>query len=269
MNVTFGAKSDVGLKRHHNEDRFCTVPHLGLYVVCDGMGGHRSGEAASRLAVEAIEKHFQEAGRNPALPMIGYYDPAFLDQTNRLASAIRFANHVINNEAQHQPQWAGMGTTVVAAVLGEQVLSIAHVGDSRLYLIREDSIQPVTVDYSLVAERIREGLLTEDEAERSPRKNIVTRALGIDVTVDVELEEIPVMSGDVLVMCSDGLTHGVKAVEILQAVRSGKDLHAVSDHLVDMANAGGGEDNITVVLIAVPQRASRSVWRRIRNLMYA
>jgi serine/threonine protein phosphatase PrpC len=265
MDMTYGAKSDVGRKRSHNEDRFCADPHLGLYVVCDGMGGHKAGEVASRLAVEVIEKHVRDAHENPALPLIGYDDPAFSQQTNRLASAIRLANHIIYCEAQTQSHYAGMGTTVVSAVLSGQVLSIAHVGDSRMYLIRGDTIQPLTADHSLVAEQVREGLLTGEEAERSPRKNVVTRALGVEVTVDVELCEVPVMSGDILMLCSDGLTRGVKAEDILHAVRSEEDSQAVSERLVQMANAAGGEDNTTVVVVSVPESARTGVWGRIRN----
>ncbi|MGH7233606.1 MAG: Stp1/IreP family PP2C-type Ser/Thr phosphatase [Nitrospiraceae bacterium] len=265
MEIRYGAKSDVGRKRSHNEDCFCADPELGLYVVCDGMGGHRAGELASSLAVEMIAKHFQESHRDPNLPMIGYYDPAFTSRTNRLASAIRLANHVINREAHNQPQFAGMGTTVVSAVLSDQVLSMAHVGDSRLYLIRGHRIEPLTADHSVVAEQVRDGLLTEDEAERSPQRNVVTRALGAEVTVDVELGEIPVMSGDVLLLCSDGLTRGVKADAILQVVRSEDDAQAISDRLIEMANTAGGEDNTTVVLVAVSKGMRHGVWRRLRR----
>lgn len=267
MNCDYSAKSDVGHRRSHNEDRFCVVRSLGLYVICDGMGGHDAGEVASRLAVEVIEKHFQDARRDPHLPIIGYDDPALLGQTNRLASAIRLANHAVNSEARHQQQSAGMGTTVVAAVVGDQVLSIAHVGDSRLYLIRESNIQLLTGDHSLVAEQVREGLLTEDEAERSPRRNIVTRALGIEATVDVELGEIPVKSGDILLLCSDGLTRTVKARDILHAVIETDNIQSVADRLIDMANTAGGEDNTTVILVAVPHTTVQGVWERLRKRM--
>jgi serine/threonine protein phosphatase PrpC len=269
MNIAYGAKSDVGLKRSHNEDAFCTDPQLGLYVVCDGMGGGNAGEVASGLAVEVIEKHMREAFHDPALPMIGYYDSAFFQQTNRLASAIRLANHAINLEAQNQPRYTGMGTTVVSAVLRGQVLSIAHVGDSRMYLIRGNSIQPLTADHSLVAEQVREGLLTEEEAERSSRKHIVTRALGVETTVDVELGEVPVASGDIVLLCSDGLTREVKPGDILQTVRGQRDLQALSERLIEMANAAGGDDNTTVMLVTVLETARPGIWRRLRNRILA
>ncbi|HJU06626.1 MAG TPA: Stp1/IreP family PP2C-type Ser/Thr phosphatase [Nitrospiraceae bacterium] len=265
MAIHYGARSDTGLKRSRNEDCFCADPESGLYVVCDGMGGHQSGKVASTLAVEAIAGHVQQSHRDGSLPMVGYDDPAFSRQTNRLASAIRVANHVIHQEACRRLQCAGMGTTVVAAVLDGPILSIAHVGDSRLYLIRDDRIQPLTADHSVVAEQIREGLLTEEEAARSPQKNIVTRALGVEITVDVELSEIPVMRDDVLLLCSDGLTQGVSPRDILHAVRSEHDVQAASDRLIDMANAAGGEDNTTVVLVIVPQDTRPGVWRQIRD----
>jgi len=265
MEVAVGAKTDVGLKRSHNEDDLCVDPALGLFVVCDGMGGGNAGEVASRLAVEEIQKHITEARQNESLPMVGEYDRQFSPTTNRLASAIRSANRVIRDEAKSKAGQEGMGTTVVSAVLNGSVLSIAHVGDSRIYLIRGESIQPLTADHSLVAEQVRRGLLTEEEAERSPQKNIITRALGIDDSVDVDLDEIPLMQGDGVLLCSDGLTRGVKPAEILDVVRTAKAPQAVSERLIERANAAGGLDNTTVVLVTVQSRAGASSWQRIWN----
>jgi len=267
MDIACGAKSDIGLKRTQNEDRFCLDPSLGLYVVCDGMGGHKAGEVASRLAVEVIQKHLLEGKEKTQAPIIGGYDAAFLPQTNRLASAIRLANQAIHREAQRHLDYAHMGTTVVSALISGQVLSFAHVGDSRLYLIRGETIHPLTMDHSLVMEQIRDGLLTEEEAERSTQRHIVTRALGIDDTVDVELGELPIVNGDLLLLCSDGLTRGVRLLEIVRAIHDQPDLQAASERLIALANAAGGEDNTTVILLA-PQHPSRPcVWRRIRDLI--
>jgi PPM family protein phosphatase len=267
MGTPYGAKSDVGLKRVQNEDRFCIDPSLGLYVVCDGMGGHKAGEVASGLAVEVIQKHLLENRHEGHAPLIGRYDAAFLPQTNRLASAIRLANHAIHGEAQHHLDYARMGTTVVSALISGQVLSFAHVGDSRLYLIRGDSIQPLTTDHSLVVEQMRDGLLTEEEAERSAQRHIVTRALGVEATVDVELGELPVINGDVLLLCSDGLTRGVPSGDIVRAVHDQPDLQIASEQLITLANAAGGEDNTTVILVACRNRTQPSVWHRIRDLV--
>ncbi len=263
MVIAVGAKTDVGLKRSHNEDNLCVDPDLGLYVVCDGMGGQNAGEVASRLAVETIQKHLREACDNAALPMTGDYDRQFSAKTNRLASAIRLANQVIRMEAKEQTGQEGMGTTVVSAVLNGPVLSIAHVGDSRMYLIRGNEIRPLTADHSLVAEQVRRGMMTEEEAERSPQKNIITRALGVEDAVDVELDEVPLMQGDGVLLCSDGLTRGVTPAEILDAIRREKEPQAASERLVELANAAGGLDNTTVVLVTIQDTADSSLGQRV------
>ena len=151
-------------------------PSLGLYVVCDGMGGGNAGEIASALAVEAIQGHLAEAARHAGLPLIGPCDATVSAPANRLASAIRTANEIVHRESWSKPHYAGMGTTVVAALLYEDVLAIAHVGDSRLYLVRNRTIQALTTDHSWVTDQIFKGLLTEEEAKRSPRRNIVTKS---------------------------------------------------------------------------------------------
>lgn len=261
MEQTVGAKSDVGLKRDHNEDRYCAEPELGLYVVCDGMGGRNAGEVASSLAVDVIQRHLREARGNARLPMIGAYDEKFSAPTNRLASALRLANRIVSGAARSKPDQAGMGTTVVAILLTGNVLSVAHIGDSRLYVIRGDGIQPLTEDHSLVAEQVRRGILTEEEAERSANKNIVTRALGVEETVQVDLDELPVEKNDVFLLCSDGLTRGVKPAEILHTVRREPTPQAAAERLIEQANAAGGEDNTTVVLVAL--RQGGGFWRRI------
>jgi len=255
-----GAKSDVGLKRAHNEDSYCADPRLGLYVVCDGMGGRNAGEVASSLAVEVIQRHLREAEADATLALLGQFDPKFSVRTNRLASALRLANQVVHGAAGSQPDRKGMGTTVVAALLTGHVLSVAHIGDSRLYLIRGEDIQPLTEDHSLVAEQVRRGILTEEEAERSSQKNIVTRALGIEESVAVDLDELPLQAGDWLLLCSDGLTRGVKAAEIAAVLRAEPAPQAAAERLVELANAAGGEDNTTVLLVAL--RRGGGFWRR-------
>jgi PPM family protein phosphatase len=259
MNIAVGAKTDVGLKRLRNEDSLCVDPEVGLYVVCDGLGGRNAGDVASRLAVEVIHKHIREARRNANLPLVGAYDEQFSPLTNRLASAIRLANQAIRDAAKKQRDQEGMGTTVVSAVLNGQELSVAHVGDSRMYLIRGDSIEPLTEDHSLVAEQVRMGMLSAEEAERSPQRNIITRALGTDDAVDVELDEFPLRQGDMLLLCSDGLTRDVKPAEILASIRREKDPQASAERLVELANAAGGLDNTTVILVSILHGA-RTGW---------
>ncbi len=263
--ILHGAHSDVGLRRPHNEDRHCADPHLGLFVVCDGMGGGNAGEIASVMAVETIHRHFSEATQHPDLPFVGELDHRVSPATNRLASAIRLANTVINQAAGNRPEWSGMGTTVVAAALTDHILSFAHVGDSRLYLVRNQTIQPLTMDHSWVAEQVRQGFLTEAEAERSPRRNIVTRALGVEATVDVTLGELPLFPDDLLLLCSDGLTKGVQASTILDTLLDPKDAQTLSRRLIALANAAGGEDNTTVIVLAVREEQDCGLWQRLRQ----
>ena len=263
------AKSDTGLKRPNNEDRFVADPPLGLYVVCDGMGGGNAGEIAGALAVEAIHAHLAEATRHADLPLIGPCDATVSAPANRLASAIRAANEVVHRESWSRPDYAGMGTTVVAALLREEVLAIAHVGDSRLYLVRNGTIQSLTTDHSWVTEQILKGFITEEEAERSPSKNIVTRALGVESSLDVELAEVPVKGGDMLLLCSDGLTRGVRPIDILHILSGSENLPTMSDRLIAMANEAGGDDNTTVVIVALRDELQSGLWERLKNRFVA
>jgi PPM family protein phosphatase len=263
------AKSDTGLKRPHNEDRFVADSPLGLYVVCDGMGGGNAGEIASALAVETIHTHLAEAAQRADLPLIGSCDATVSPTANRLASAIRAANDAIHRESWSRPDYVGMGTTVVAALLHDEVLAIAHVGDSRLYLIRNGAIQSLTTDHSWVTEQMLKGFITAEEAERSPRRNIVTRALGVENSVDVELTEVPVKSGDILLLCSDGLTRGVRPNDVLHILGGPDSLPAMSDRLIAMANEAGGDDNTTVVIVALRDDLHAGLWERLKKLFAA
>jgi len=244
-------------------------PRLGLYVICDGMGGGNAGEIASALAVEAIHAHLAEAARRADLPLIGPSDATVSAPANRLASAIRAANDTIHRESWSRPDYAGMGSTVVAALLHEEVLAIAHVGDSRLHLVRNGTIQALTTDHSWVTEQILKGLMTEEEAEHSPRRNIVTRALGVESSVDVELTEVPVKTGDMLLLCSDGLTRDVRPDDILHILKGSEDLPTLSDRLIAMANEAGGNDNTTVVVVALRDELQTGLWERLKKRFVA
>ena len=260
------AKSDIGRKRPHNEDCFVADGSLGLYVVCDGMGGGNAGEVASRMAIETIVAHVRSpVGKLPAARTAPAEpnDPNLAPATNQLTQAIRAANAEVFRASWKEPKYAGMGTTVAAARLSEHLLSIAHVGDSRVYLIREGAMQPLTTDHSWVAEQVAQGYMTEEEAERSPRRNIVTRAVGVDSTVDIDVIEMPVFDGDLLLLCSDGLTRGVRAVDILRTVQQNGDLREKTDRLIALANDAGGDDNVTVMLIVVGSKANARLWQRL------
>jgi protein phosphatase len=241
-------KTDVGMVRKGNEDAFSLAPDKGLLVVADGMGGHASGEVASRMAVDAIRNYFTDAAQAGKAPLIGAYDDDFTEATNRLGSAVRLANMAIYEAARGNAQWRGMGTTVVCALLHNGKLSIAHVGDSRLYLIRAGDIEQLTDDHSVVAEQVKRELISREEADRSEIKNILTRAVGNEAEVEVDLNELNLLGGDILVLCTDGLTNMVRDEEIRSAALAGRDPAAAGQRLVELANRAGGRDNITVVV---------------------
>lgn len=261
--VTHSALSDIGRKRTRNEDRYCADATLGLFVVCDGMGGHRAGDIASALAVETVHRHINEASQRPSLPLIGRTDPGLSPPSNRLASALCEANRVLHREGSRKQDWAGMGTTAVAILLTDQLISFAHVGDSRLYLVRSHAIHPLTADHSWVAEQVRSGLMTESEAERSPQRNIVTRALGVAPDVDVTVGETELQIGDRLLLCSDGLTKGVSTGTILKTLALTDDMRGAAERLVALANDAGGEDNTTVITLALHDAREQPLWSQV------
>jgi serine/threonine protein phosphatase PrpC len=238
-------------------------PQLGLFVVCDGMGGHKAGEVASRLAADGVREHIREGLQRADLGLVGQHDPKFSASTNLLASAVRFANDVVCRAANSRSDYEGMGTTMVAAFLDGAVVSIAHVGDSRVYLRRGDDLRKLTEDHSLVVDQVRRGLLTEEEAEHSPLQNIITRAIGMEATIEVTLSESTLIPGDCLLLCSDGLTRGVRPDKILDAIRAAPDPQTASDELVALANQAGGEDNTTVIVIMTRLGVRREHWRRL------
>ena len=257
------AETDIGRKRSHNEDCYAAEPALGLYVVCDGMGGGNAGEVASHMAIDAILAYVKaETGRGCVADR-ATVNPALSPLTSQLADAIRAANETVYRASREYAKYAGMGTTVVAARLTGRHVSVAHVGDSRLYLIRNGAIQTLTSDHSWVAEQVAKGYMTEEEAERSPRRNIVTRALGIESSVDIDLAEITVSNGDLLLLCSDGLTRGVRCHDILRTVDEAGELCDKTHRLVSLANDAGGDDNITVLLVSVQESAAGRLLHRL------
>ena len=241
-------QTDVGMVRKNNEDSFFLELDKGLMVVADGMGGHASGEIASRMAVDAIGNYFTDPAAGSKTPLIGTFDEDFTETTNRLGSAVRLANMAIYEAARSNTQWQGMGTTMVCALLHDRKLSIAHVGDSRLYLIRAGGIEQLTDDHSVVAEQVKQELISREEAEKSEIKNILTRAVGTKAEVEVDLNELDLLGGDILVLCTDGLTNMVRDEEILSVVLAGQDPAAAGQRLIERANAGGGQDNITAIV---------------------
>lgn len=254
MRIQVGARTDLGRVRSNNEDSFKLVPELNLFILSDGMGGEAHGEVASNLAVEAIAAHCLEGGQKPDLPYL--VDPrAELDEkTNRLASAVQLANRMIFESAQKHAAQRGMGATVVAVWINDQRLSVAHVGDSRVYLLRAGEFQQITDDHSLVAEQVRRGILTREQADSSDMQSVLIRALGIEPEVQVDADEHLLMEGDTLVLCSDGLSRMVSDLEIASTLLSRTGMQSTADRLIELANEYGGEDNVSVVLVRVEPR---------------
>ena len=243
--------SDVGCKRPHNEDSTATNEALGVLVLADGMGGYKAGEVASAIAVTGVYNDI-ESGLEDSRPA-GMDQASGLDKHSVLIrNAVSRANSTIYNTAQADEQCKGMGTTVVTAITYEDKISIAHVGDSRLYRLRDNDFKQITKDHSLVQELIDRGLFSPEEAEQNAPKNLVTRALGIGAKVEIDVIEDELAIGDIYLLCSDGLTDMVKDEEIhLTLGKYSGNLAQAADKLVEIANKYGGKDNISVILARV------------------
>jgi serine/threonine protein phosphatase PrpC len=253
--LTARGKTDQGLVRANNEDNFLVDEKLGLLVVADGMGGHASGEMASQLAVTIIRDYFQGT-RKP----IGSADNTCSAESNMLRSAIVLANQAVYEAAQSSPQLKGMGTTIAAVVLTGHRASIAHIGDSRVYLVRGGAIEQLTDDHSIVNEQVRLELITREEATKSEMKNILTKALGIGPDMEPDLNEMTLFDGDILLLCSDGLHGMVSDDVILETVASADHPDAVCDYLIGKALENGGGDNVTVVAGYVKKKKWYGAW---------
>lgn len=247
--------TDVGQRRDHNEDSFLVDQVLGLFIVADGMGGHAGGGTASRLAVDTIQGSVREAReREPDLfgAPLGVEESPLPDV---LREAVEAACTRIFQTAQGDPDLAGMGTTVTAALVDGRTAFIAHVGDSRCYLLRDARIYQVSEDHSLVNEQLKAGAISVDEAKHSRFKNIITRSVGFEQQVQVDLMGVELETGDVLLICCDGLSNLVDDAEILHASQESS-FEETPSRLIELANERGGDDNITVVVIGVQEPTS-------------
>ncbi len=247
--LKFGARTDTGCVRENNEDSFRVAPEIGLFVLSDGMGGMEAGEVASRLAVDAVLDHCREAEANPALPLVGESIDGVSGASNRLVSAIRSANEKIYRASQQDAAHRGMGATIVAVKRDGERISVAHVGDSRIYRLRAGKFEQLTNDHSFVAEQVRNGKMTQQEADSSTMQNVLVRALGIDPTVEVDLSELPLEEGDTLLLCSDGLTRELTDAQIAAVLGERRNPDAAAGELVDLAKQAGGGDNVTVIVL--------------------
>jgi protein phosphatase len=242
-------RTDVGLRREHNEDALLVLPEFGLAVVCDGLGGHQAGEVASAMAVETVRLFFERT-RDPEATWPFPYDDSVDEPTNLLEVAVQWANRRIRDVAEHDSgSKQGMATTFVGVLLREQSAHFAWVGDSRGYLLRDGALIPATTDHSLVNELIRAGQLTEEEVPDFQHRNVITRALGMDDVVAVDFNAVPLSPGDVCLVCCDGLTGMVTDARIAEIVGQHTDLDRACEALVEEANKNGGIDNVTVALL--------------------
>lgn len=249
MRIASGGMTDVGRVRTNNEDCFQINAPLGLFVLSDGMGGEAHGEIASAMAVETVVKHCIDIEANPAARVVGPVEPKWSARTKRLSTAVHLANKTIFKSAEEHPEQHGMGATLTAAWIDGERLSIAHVGDSRAYLLRGGVLLQLTRDHSLVAEQVRRGILTMAEAEESDMQSVLLRALGAQVEIEVDAEEHVLFPRDVLLLCSDGLTRMVTEPEIAGTLQAETDPVKAAEKLIALANDRGGADNITVVIV--------------------
>jgi protein phosphatase len=249
--LRFVGQTDTGKVREHNEDTIAFDSDVGLLVLADGMGGYNAGEVASGIAVKTIMHLVREALEREDLARpdsaTGLSRPAII-----LRDAIARANKIIFQTARTQPQCEGMGTTIVAALFFDNRVAVAHVGDSRLYRLRGSGFDQVTLDHSLLQELVDRGFYSPEEAQRAANKNYVTRALGVEAAVEVEVQEHPAQRGDVYVLCSDGLSDMVEDDDIHLTINTfGANLETVAKQLIQLGNDNGGKDNISVVLAQV------------------
>jgi protein phosphatase len=243
--------TDTGRIREHNEDAAATDMDLGLLVLADGMGGYNAGEVASELAIKTIMNLVREGLDAQTRGQVDE-ESGLMRQSIILRNAIARANKIIWQTAQSQPQCKGMGTTLVACLFHDDKISIAHVGDSRLYRLRDDQFEQLTLDHSLLQELVDRGFYSPEEAQRSTNRNYVTRALGVEATVEVEVQEEAVRVEDLFVLCSDGLTDMVEDEDIHLTINTfNANLKTVAEQLVGLANENGGRDNITVSLASI------------------
>lgn len=256
MKLTWAVATHPGLRRTSNEDSYCARPDLGLFVVADGMGGHVAGEVASRVAVDAIEAFAGEtagADHNRTWPFP--YDPTVSIDANRLMAAFRLANRRIAAAMEGSQDLRGMATTASAVLLGGRAgredAAIAHVGDSRVYLLRQSALEQLTHDHSWVEEQVRAGTMTATAARQHPWRNVVTRALAGGDDPEVDVVDMTLEAGDRVLLCSDGLFAVLSNDRIAEIMRQEAALETICGRLIEAANEGGGPDNITTLLLQV------------------
>ena len=266
--IEFAELTHTGQVRDHNEDAIGSNPDIGLMVLADGMGGYNAGEVASGIAVQIVTDLASEAAAREELNDVDSHS-GLMRQSIILRDAVYRSNKIIYQTAQSQTHCEGMGTTIVACMFYDNKVSIAHVGDSRAYRLRDGQFEQMTLDHSLLQELVDRGFYSHEEAQRSTNRNYVTRALGVEPTVEVEVHEYEVLPDDVYLLCSDGLPDMVEDDDIHLTISTfNASLEVVGQQLIDLANDHGGRDNVSVMLAQVKEAfpAKRGLFARIAGL---
>jgi len=259
LKIQAAGLSDRGLKRTHNEDSLSVVPDLGLFIVADGMGGHNAGEVASRQSIESIVEFLRDVPSDlSSWPVT--VDSSLSPAESRIVGAVKLANRDVCKLSMEHPEYHGMGTTLVGMLLDPENagVAIAHVGDSRAYRLREGKFVKVTLDHSWVEEQLQRGIITPEEAKNHRWKNVITRALGNKLEVDVEVQSVDVRPNDVYMLCSDGLSGMVEHDELERIVLTYPDLEECAQQLIRAANEAGGHDNISLILVRILEEDAES-----------
>jgi protein phosphatase len=248
MNSDVAGITHVGMKRSHNEDSYLLLPEERLFCVADGMGGHSSGEIASRIAVDELGEFFRATGQDQDLTWPYKMDKRRNYDENRLATGIKLANMRIFERAAATPVYRGMGTTIVGVYFANDGVYVGHVGDSRVYRFRQGTLTQLTEDHSLLNDYLKNGKLTQEEIAAFPAKNVILRALGMKDSVQVDVGRDEAQEGDIYLLCSDGLSGMATDEEMTEILRAEPDLEKACAALIDRANQNGGSDNVTCIL---------------------
>ena len=264
--VEAAGKTDIGCVRKNNEDNLGWDPKLGLYVVCDGMGGALAGEVASQMGVELVLDYFRQGEKTGVYPDFGDAPPDSSPSGRHLVSAIQRANAAIFEAGQAQQSQHGMGSTIVCLLIKDNFMTIAHAGDSRIYRLRDGVLEQLTEDHSLVMEQYRRGLITLEQAEQSDMQNIIIKALGSEDRVEPDVQDLIAFRNDVYLLASDGLTKLVKDEAIKKILLNSQSLDRACEDLINAAKEKGGDDNITCLLLRVVEEPwHRRFFGRLRG----
>jgi PPM family protein phosphatase len=252
MRIEVAGSTHVGMKRSHNEDNYLVLPEERLFCVADGMGGHSSGEIASKIAVDEMADFFKLTSGDQDVTWPFKMDKSRNYDENRLATGIKLANARIFERSNAEPRYKGMGTTLVSAHFTPSAVYVGHVGDSRVYLFRAGQLKQLTEDHSLLNDYLKAKKLTPEEIENFPHKNVIVRALGMKETVQVDVRAEQPKPGDIFLLCSDGLSGMIEDADMLRiVVENGDNLEAACEKMIALANKNGGTDNITAVCCKV------------------